>query len=650
MVSRASRHRAGGGAGTNEGSGDRGHPRTGGAGARRSVLRTATAVAGAVALTVLGGPAAWAAPAAGAADSARHGGRSTSTPIKHLVVVFPENISFDHYFATYPKAKNTDGTKFTPSKDTPRDVDNLRTAGLLKKNPNQYLPERLSPKQAMTCDQNHSYGPEQYAYNGGKADKFVENTDSGKCSGDLFGEPGLAMDYYDGNTVTAMWNYAQHYALNDRSFSSAYGPSTPGAVELASGQTHGVVSTDPESSTEHPEQTDEPDPEAVQSPDGKGVGTMVNDPDPAYDDCSGDDHTSHDSLAKLSGKNIGDRLNERKVSWGWFQGGFRPSTPWNGEAAHQAKCAGTTHANVGGQHVVDYSPHHNPFSYYASTANPHHLAPKSVDEVGHSGRANHNYDLSDFHAALKAGKLPSVSFLKPPSYQDGHAGNSDPLDEQDFLIKQINSIQRSPQWKDTAIVLAYDDSDGWYDHAYAKPKNGSKDTGTDENGKSIDSPTCQHGPKAAGGYKDRCGPGTRQPMMVISPYSKVNRVDHTATEQTSVLRFIEDNWRTRRIGDHSFDTRAGSLNGMFDFRHPNRRQVLLHKDGSVKSVGGIERVKPVRTEISGLHAQNAAMETTGGAPLPVLPAGIGAGVVLVGAAGAAYAVHRRRSHEGDGRA
>lgn len=170
---------------------------------RRAAVRRLGALTGAAALTVLGaGAPSWAAGPQHP-DSSR-----TATPVKHVVVLFDENISFDHYFATYPEAANTDGTKFTASPHTPRDIDNLRTAGLLKHNPNQYAPKRLAPQQAMTCDQTHDYGPEQYAYNGGKADKFVQNTDSGKCSGGLFGEPGLVMDYYDGNTVTGLWNYA----------------------------------------------------------------------------------------------------------------------------------------------------------------------------------------------------------------------------------------------------------------------------------------------------------------------------------------------------------------------------------------------------------------------------------------------------------
>ncbi|MCC3766349.1 phospholipase C [Streptomyces sp. UNOC14_S4] len=538
-----------------------------------AVTRCPAAVAaiGAVALTVAQtGPA-----APRAAD--------TASPVQHLVVIFDENVSFDHYFATYPRAANTDGTRFTAARGTPARVDNLRTAGLLTKNPNLYAPKRLGPHQAMTCDQNHSYSPEQYAANGGRADRFVQNTDSGKCSGKLFGEPGLVMDYYDGNTVTALWNYAQRFSMNDRSFGTTYGPSTPGALNLVSGQTHGAFSTDPASGTEHPRRTAKPDPYAVYAPGADGLGTVVNDPDPAYDDCSGADRTARSPLAALTGPNIGDRLNEKGVTWGWFQGGFRPSTPWDGRSGHHAKCSGTAHTNTGGARVIDYSPHHAPFQYYASTANPHHLPPRSVAEIGHDGRANHQYDLADFDAALRAGRLPAVSFLKAPAYQDGHAGYSGPLDEQHFLVEWLNRIQSAPEWRHTAVVIAYDDSDGWYDHAYAEPLNGSRDSGKGPKGRAVDSPACHQGPAPAGGLPGRCGPGPRLPLLVLSPYSKVNAVDHTPTEQISVLGFVEWNWHTAPIGGSSFDSRAGSLLNMFDFDHPHPGKLLLNPDGSVRT-------------------------------------------------------------------
>ncbi|WP_435172085.1 alkaline phosphatase family protein [Actinacidiphila sp. bgisy145] len=625
-------------------------------GSRRRTARWG-AFAGAAALVLLGGTA----PAY--ADNADHGGgkgsTSTTTPIKHLVVLFDENVSFDHYFATYPKAANTDGTTFTAAKNTPKNIDTAAHAGLVKSNPNQYTPQRLSPDEAVTCDQNHSYGPEQYAANGGKADQYVQNTDSGKCSGGLYYQPGLVMDYYDGNTVTGLWNYAQHYSLGDNSYSSNYGPSTPGALNLVSGQTHGVVSVDPASGTENPKQTATPDSYTVVSPNAKGVGTVANDPDPAYDDCSDNSHTSTNALASMTGKNVGDLLNAKNVTWGWFQGGFRPSTAWDGKQGDYASCLGDTHTNVAGASSVDYSAHHSPFQYYKSTSNPHHLAPKNTAEIGHNGQANHNYDLTDFDSALKAGNLPAVSFLKAAEYQDGHAAYSDPTDEQNFLIKEINAIQSSADWKDTAIVVAYDDSDGWYDHAYVAPSNGSKDTTVGSNGKAADSPACQAAPAAAKGYADRCGPGTRQPLLVISPYSKVNSVDHTQTEQASITKFIEDNWKTGRVGDGSFDARANTLTNAFDFKHPNNKQVLLNTNGSVKSVKPISATKPTApgksgtsgsggksgsaggSSSSGGNAPTAQLAETGGSS-PALPLGITAGVLVVGG-GALYYARRHRA-------
>ncbi len=493
----------------------------------------------------------------------------TSTPIKHVVVLFDENVSFDHYFATYPHAANTDGTTFKALPGTPT-ANTLQNAKLLgKKNPNLYKPARLGPDQALTCDQNHSYAPEQKAADNGKMDAFVQNVSVDSCSG-LYGAPGLTMQYYDGNTTTAMWNYAQQYAMSDNSYGSTFGPSTPGALNLIAGQTWGVHAVDPK--------TGKPttDSYAVTSPNADGVGTVTNDPDPAYDDCSDKNHTATNNLAAMSGKNIGDQLNSRGVTWGWFQGGFRPTTAYAGAGSY-AVC-GATHQNIGGASSADYSPHHSPFQYYKSTSNPHHLPPSSVSKIGHTDQANHNYDLTDFSSALKGGNLPAVSFLKAAEYQDGHAGYSDPIDEQHFLVTQINAIEKSKYWKNTAIVIAYDDSDGWYDHAASLITNGS-------NNPALDTAMCSaSGAPIAGKQADRCGPGPRLPMLVISPWSKTNYVDHKVTEQASVTKFIEDNWLTGRLGNHSFDQRAGSLNGMFNFKRPNGKQVILQQNGAVKTI------------------------------------------------------------------
>src|SRR5271157_1698109 len=152
----------------------------------------------------------------------------TATPIKHLVVIFQENISFDHYFGTYPYAANTDGSPFHAKRGTPR-VNGLYSkitpsgpiGPLLTANPNLYNPTRLSHSQALTCDQDHGYTPEQEAVNGGKMNKFVQFTESAPtCAAGTneFFKPGLVMDYFDGNTVTGLWNYAQNYAMGDNNF------------------------------------------------------------------------------------------------------------------------------------------------------------------------------------------------------------------------------------------------------------------------------------------------------------------------------------------------------------------------------------------------------------------------------------------------
>jgi Phosphoesterase family len=113
---------------------------------------------------------------------------------------------------------------------------------------------------------------------------------------------------------------------------------------------------------------------------------------------------------------------------------------------------------------ADYVPHHNPFQYFASTANPLHWPLRSVAMIGKTYRANHLYDLTWFWRAARASHLPAVSFLKAPAYQNGHPGNSDPLDEQVFLVIVLNRLQQLPEWRHMAVIIAWDDSDGWYDH------------------------------------------------------------------------------------------------------------------------------------------------------------------------------------------
>ncbi len=486
----------------------------------------------------------------------------TATPIKHVVVLFDENVSFDHYFGTYPQAANTDGSPFHAAKGTPT-VNGL-TAALLTANPNSFNPQRLTASEALTCDQNHGYGPEQKAFDGGKMDLFVQNTQTATCSGQpvLFGSPGLVMDYYDGNTVTGLWNYAQNYAMSDNNYDTNFGPSTPGALNLISGNDGGSYAVSPGTGVTVP------DPGTVSALNSQGLGTIYGDLDPAFDNCSDASHTGTNPVGVATGRSVGDLLNARHVSWGWFQGGFAPTGT---NSAGYAVC-GSSHANIGGGLSADYSPHHNPFEYYKSTANPQHLPPTSEAAIGHTDQANHQYDLSAFYQTVKDGNMPAVSFLKAAEYQDGHPGYSDPIDEQHFIVNTVNQIEQSKYWKSTAIVVTYDDSDGWYDHQASPIVNGSNTT--------VDAAVCTGTPVRLGSFPDRCGYSSRLPLVMISPYTRSNYVSHNVTDQSSVTKFIEDNWLDgQRTGAGSFDAVAGSLyarGGVLDFRRePNDTRILL---------------------------------------------------------------------------
>ncbi len=458
----------------------------------------------------------------------------TVTPIKHLVVIFQENVSFDHYFATYPHATNPPGEPvFIASPATPS-VNGLSSA-LMQHNPNAASPFRLDRSQAITCDMDHGYTAEQQAADAGLMDQFVERTGATRYGCD----PKQVMGYYDGNTVTALWHYAQRFAMSDNSYGTTFGPSSPGALNLVSGQTHGVTPANLPGITTH--------------------GTVIGDANPAYDDCS--------KGAKLAmhGKNIGNLLNAKKITWGWFQGGFRPTAVKDGRAVCGAKSK-----NISGRRVSDYSPHHEAFQYYASTANPHHLPPSTIKKIGETDQANHQYDLRDFWEAADSGHLPSVSFLKAKKTQDGHAGYSDPLDEQVFLVNTINHLQKLPTWRHTAVIIAYDDSDGWYDHVLAPIVNHSSSAADALSGPGH----C--GNAKPGAYPSRCGYGPRLPLLVISPWAKRNFVDHQVTDQTSILRFIEDNWKLGRLGNQSFDALAGSLDNAFNFKRAHSAPLILN--------------------------------------------------------------------------
>jgi phospholipase C len=181
-------------------------------------------------------------------------------------------------------------------------------------------------------------------------------------------------------SVNGLTDTLLNFNPNSANHGTTYGPSHVGVLNLVSGQTHGAVATGPTSDIVD--------------------GTMIANVEPTYDDCPVSPLSAH-----MTGRNIGNLLNDHHVTWGWFSDGFRPTSRLPDGTAVCDKAA----------------------------TNPHHLPPTSVAAIGHQDQANHQYDLTDFWAAAEHGNLPAVSFVKSGGYQQG-GGDSDPLDEQNFLV------------------------------------------------------------------------------------------------------------------------------------------------------------------------------------------------------------------------
>ena len=224
------------------------------------------------------------------------------------------------------------------------------------------------------------------------------------------------MGYYDGNTVTALWNYAQHFAMSDNSFGTTFGPSTPGALNLVVGQT-ARRDCRPRFPTTSPTARSSATPirRATTAPVTKRAQVTM----------SGTQRRQSAQRARHHLGLVPGRLQARR----------------RGPPAARRSAARRTRTSAASR-STDYIPHHEPFQYYAATANPHHLPPSSVAMIGQHGSGQSPVRPRDFWAAADHGNLPAVSFLKAAKYQDGHAGYSDPLDEQTFLVDTINRLER----------------------------------------------------------------------------------------------------------------------------------------------------------------------------------------------------------------
>ncbi|MCX7178282.1 MAG: sulfatase-like hydrolase/transferase, partial [Proteobacteria bacterium] len=216
---------------------------------------------------------------------------------------------------------------------------------------------------------------------------------------------------------------------------------------------------------------------------------------------------------------IGDTLTAKGLSWAWYAGGWQAALA---ESAQPAARRAVIYARKPGAPSLEA--HHQPFNYFLR------FAPGTAD------REKHLQDASQLFAAIAGGKLPQVVFYKPDSHLNQHPGYADVLSGDAHIAQLVARLQASPLWPGMAIFVTYDENGGFWDHV---------------------------APPSGPGWGDRWGPGTRVPLIIISPQAKKGYVDSTPYDTTSIIKFI-----TRRFGLTPLSgvrPNAGDLTKAFDW-------------------------------------------------------------------------------------
>lgn len=405
--------------------------------------------------------------------------------IQHIVVIYQENWSFDALYGKYPGANGVGpGTNVTqlawngpPLTSAPQPLDYAGNPD--KRFPPQlplttYLASTYVPYFDRTGDIIHRFYHEQYQIDHGRMDKFVDYSDNG----------GLVLSQYSDSPLPEA-ELAKRYTLADNSFHSAFGGSFLNHQFL-------ICACAPKWNNAPADYISVPNKNPAKlndnhvTPDGYAVNTSYSTYSPHPEGVSADD-----LVPPLREKTIGDRLNAARVSWKWYSGGWDAAL-----AGHPNKL---------------FQFHHQPFAYYQNYGDGTQL------------RAEHLVDQKQLAKDLARGSLPSVVFIKQIGADNEHPGYSSLLQGQTKTMQIVNSIASTPYWKNTVVIITYDENGGRWDHV---------------------------APPAI----DRWGPGTRVPTLIVGPFAKRHFVDHSQYETVSILALIEKRFHLKPLGTR--DARA----------------------------------------------------------------------------------------------
>jgi phospholipase C len=419
--------------------------------------------------------------------------------VKHLIVIYGENRSFDNLYGLFPGADglaNAEKTLTQVDKDgkvyevLPQPINTSVKPPELDKRFPANLPNRpfdiakYVPIDEKTGDLVHRYWHEIEQIDGGKMDKFAAWSDAA----------GLALGHYDGSGM-AMWKVAQKYTLADHFFHGAFGGSFLNHIFLIcacapryeNAPAGLVAKLDPNGHLL-------PGPDVVR-PDGYVVNTMQT----VYNPHSASITEPTKLLPPQTAPTIGDRLTAKGIDWVWYSGGWDDALAGHPDPRFQF--------------------HHQPFAMFKNYAD------------GTDAKAKHLKDYKDFERAVADGSLPPVAFYKPIGGLNQHPGYTDVMSGDRHIAEVVAAIEKSPIWKDTLVIVTYDEHGGFWDHV-PPPK------------------------------VDEWGPGLRVPALFIGPMVKKGFIDHTTYETTSILTFIEKKFGLEPLGSRDRD--APNLTNFFE--------------------------------------------------------------------------------------
>jgi phospholipase C len=413
--------------------------------------------------------------------------------IQHIVVIYLENHSFDNLYGHFPRANGVSnagnaliqvGSNGKPyaalppvidTSDNPPGVDERFPRNL--RNGRNFPIDKYVPIDQKTGDIVHRFYQEQMQIDGGKMDKFVAISDAAT----------LTMGIYD-IRKTSLWGYARHYTLADNFFHAAFGGSFLNHFWLACACTP----TFPKAPAAMVAQLDANGrmvKDGAVSPDGYAINTAytVFNPHPAS-------AKPEELLPPQMATTIGDQLSARNISWAWYSGGWDEALAGKPDPLFQF--------------------HHQVFAFFEQFGD------------GTDAKKEHLKDENEMLAAIARGELPAVTFWKPIGAENQHPGYAELVQGDRKVDNVIRQIQKSPMWKNTVIIVTYDENGGYWDHV-APPKI------------------------------DKWGPGSRVPTIIVSPFAKRGFVDHTRYDTTSILKLIHERYALAPLSDR--EARVGDL-------------------------------------------------------------------------------------------